>query len=247
MATERRGFMSNSLKNNASRPVLLLVHGAWFGAWCWDLVSQELLSRGWEGQTVDLPSVAQLGDSRGGLLEDAQVVRQRASEIDGPVVIVAHSYGGAVGSQAAAGLPNVRHLVYLCAFQLDIGESVMDVIGELPVWWNIEGGIATVRGPREVLFNDMPEDAARQAAARLKPTSTRGGTNVLTAAAWRTIPSTYIVTDKDKAAPPAAQERIAARANHVRHLPSGHLPQLSMPVALTDLIVEAAATTTAHP
>ncbi|MGA7812593.1 alpha/beta fold hydrolase [Caballeronia sp.] len=241
--TKGNRFMGMPVQANVSRPVLLLVHGGWLGAWSWDEVHQNLISRGWQTQTVDLPSVAELGSPRLGLLEDAYVVRQRINEIDGPVVVVAHSYGGAVITQAAANLPNVRHLVYICAFQLDIGESMLDIVGNRPAWWNIEGDIATVHDPRAVFFDDLPPDAAERAAARLKPFSVCVGNHSLTAAAWRTIPSTYIVTDRDKAAPPAGQEILAARATYVRHLPSGHLPLLSMPSALTDLIVEAAATT----
>jgi pimeloyl-ACP methyl ester carboxylesterase len=238
--TEGNRFMSMPLEANVSRPVLLLVHGGWLGAWSWDEVRQNLIGRGWQSQTVDLPSEAERGSPRLGLLEDACVVRQRITEIDSPAVVVGHSYGGAVITQAAANLPNVRHLVYICAFQLDIGESMLGIVGDWPAWWNIEGDIATVHDPRAVFFHDLPPDAAERAASRLQPFSVRVGNQSLTAAAWRTIPSTYIVTDRDKAAPPAGQELLATRATYVRHLPSGHLPLLSMPSALTDLIVEAA-------
>src|ERR1700744_442135 len=100
--TEGNRFMFMPLEANASRPVLLLVHGVWLGAWSWDGVRQNLTGRGWQTQTVDLPSMAERGSPRLGLLEDAYVVRQRINEINGPAVVVPHSYGGAGITQAAA-------------------------------------------------------------------------------------------------------------------------------------------------
>ncbi|MGE2816958.1 alpha/beta fold hydrolase [Mycobacterium heidelbergense] len=226
-----------------SRPVLLLVHGAFFGAWIWDELRLDLAARGWKTEAVDLPSTADRGRPRLGLFEDAEMVRQRLKEIGSPVVVVAHSYGGAVVTQAAADLPNVRHLVYVSAFQFDIGESVLGVVGEPPEWWNVEGDILTAHNPRTVFLDDVPQEAAERAIARLKPTSLCVTSQRLTAAAWHEIPSTHIVTDRDKAATPAALQFLAARATHVRHLPSGHVPLLSMPSALADLVVEAANTT----
>jgi pimeloyl-ACP methyl ester carboxylesterase len=241
--------MASRLPEGDSRPTLLLVHGAFFGAWSWDGVRAELAARDWPTQTVDLVSVAERGSRRLGLFDDAEVVRQRIKGIDGPVVVVAHSYGGAVVTQAAADLPNVRHLVYVCSFQLEIGESLLGLAGGLgtkPHWWNIDGEIMTPHDPLTVLVDDVPGDEAERAVARLRPLSFCATTQEVTAAAWHDIPSTYIVADLDKALPPEAQALLAARATYVRHLPSGHLPLLSMPAALTDLIVEAVSHTGGH-
>ncbi|ORW44679.1 hypothetical protein AWB89_16625 [Mycobacterium paraense] len=217
--------------------MLLLVHGAWLGAWSWEKVQPQLAARGWEVQTVDLPSVADLGGPRFGLHDDAAVVRKRIKEIGRPVIVVAHSYGGAVVSQAAAGLANVRHIIYICAFQLDIGESLIQLSGRL-WWWNVDGDTMTAHDAEEILFTNVPREDADRAIARMRPFSYVAVTEVLTAAAWHSVPSTYIVCDKDRAV--TDQNAIAARATHVRHLPADHMPLLSMPLALTDLIVEAA-------
>ena len=236
--------MSIPLEAADSRPVLLLVHGAFFGAWSWDAVRQDLLARGWQSQTVDLPSVADRGSARFGLFEDADVVRRRIEEIGAPVVVVAHSYGGAVVTQAAAEQPNVRHLIYVCGFQLDVGESLLSASGKAPDWWNVEGDILTVHDPRVVLLHDVAQDPALQAVARLKPFSLCATSQKVTVAGWHTISSTYFVADQDKALPPRAQDFLAKRATHVRHLPSGHVPLLSVPLALADLIVETVDATT---
>lgn len=236
--------MNTPLEPGNSRPTLLLVHGGFFGAWSWEEVELDLRARGWPAQTVDLPSVADEGNPRAGLFEDAEVVRQRIKDIGGAVVAVSHSYSGMVVTQAAAELTNVRHLVYVSAFPLDIGESLLGVLGREPEWLNIDGDIMTATDPHSILLADVPQDVADRAAERLKPTSLSTLTQALTACAWRTIPSTYIVTERDRAAPVEAQEFLATRATYVRRLPSAHTPMLSMPSALADLIVEAASTDT---
>jgi pimeloyl-ACP methyl ester carboxylesterase len=155
-------------------------------------------------------------------------------------VVVAHSYGCAVVTQAAAQPANVRHLIYVCGFQLDVEESLLGISGKEPDHWNVEGDILTVQDPRAVFLHDVPQEVALRAVARLKPFSVRAARQKLTVAAWQTISSTYIVADEDKALPPGVQEFLAKRASYVRHLPSGHVPLLSMPRALADLIEEAA-------
>jgi pimeloyl-ACP methyl ester carboxylesterase len=229
--------MTTPLPEQTSRPVLLLVHGAWLGAWSWEKVQPELSARGWQVQTVELPSVADVGGPRFGLHDDAAVVRERIKEIGRPVVVVAHSYGGAVVSQGAAGLANVRHIVYVCAFQLDVGESLIKLSGRV-WWWNVDGETMTTRNTREILFTNVPQEDSDRAIARMRPFSYVAVTEALTAAAWRTVPSTYIVCEQDRAV--TEQEVIAARATYQRRLPADHMPLLSMPLALTDLIVEAA-------
>src|SRR5690348_13899010 len=145
--------MNTTLSGDGAQPALLLVHGAWLGAWTWDKVRAELSARGWEVHTVDLPSVADVGGPRFGLHDDAAVVAQRIKDIARPVVVVAHSYGGTVATQAAAGLTNVRHILYVCAFPLDVGESLFALTGNLP-WWKIDGDTVTVLGADELFFRD---------------------------------------------------------------------------------------------
>src|ERR1044072_11228 len=80
--------------NGGDRPELLLVHGAFHGAWAWQQVQDRLSSMGWTARTVDLPSVAAIGEPRSGMHDDAAVIRQCIEAIDSPVVVVAHSYAG---------------------------------------------------------------------------------------------------------------------------------------------------------
>jgi len=115
------GFMST---DSNQRLTVLLVHGEWHGAWCWQAVEEKLIRNGLAVETVDLPSANPIGGQRSGLHDDARVVRSALDSIKGNVIAVAHSYGGVPLSEGAAGAPNAAHLIYLAAFQLDIGESL---------------------------------------------------------------------------------------------------------------------------
>lgn len=222
---------------SSDRATMLLVHGAWHGSWCWEQVGGLLAAEGREVRTVDLPSVAPVGEHRAGLHEDARAVRAAIDAIDGPVVVVAHSYGGEPVSEGAAGAPNVAHIVYLAAFQLDEGESLLGAIGGVaPSWWDIDGDLFTAATPREIFFNDVPDDLASAAISRLRPQSYSVASEQLTAAAWRNVASTYVICEKDNAIPVFAQEAMAQRASHVERLPSGHSPFLSCPTELARLL-----------
>ena len=225
-----------------SRPTILLVPGAWHGVWAWERTRRELVAQNWAVAALDLPSTADPDSGpRSGLHDDAEVVRRHVNQIEGPVVIVAHSYGGAVVSEAAARLPNVRYIVFVCAFLADIGESLQGLLaGHVPPFFGIDGDIIYLNGAREHFYHDVPAEVADRAVEQIKPVSRLAFTEPLTDAAWRTVPSTYVVCDLDASWPDGAQEFFANRATNIRHLPSSHSPQLSMPVALTKLIVEAA-------
>jgi hypothetical protein len=175
------------------------------------------------------------------MMADADVIRRRLVDIDEAVVVVAHSYAGVPASQGASGLLNVRRIVYLAAFQLDIGDSVLSAVGgQTPTWWQVNPPITTVRDPHDVFYNDMtPEDAA-WAAAQLKPHNYAAATERLTEAAWHTIPSTYVVCERDRCLMPAIQEAMATRAAEVRRLPTSHSPFLSQPSVTARLIGEIA-------
>jgi pimeloyl-ACP methyl ester carboxylesterase len=222
-----------------ARPVLLLVPGAWHGPWVWEKVQTELTARGWAVQTMDLPSNADRGGPRCDLYDDAAAVRQHIKGIEGPVVVVAHSYGATAVTEGADNLPNVRHLVYVCGFVLDVGESLLGLLGTEPDWWLVDGDIMTVDNPRAAFFHDVGREDADRAIARMKPFSRVAATQALTSAAWHSVSSTYIVCDHD-AKMGAGQYMLAKRATEIRHLPSSHSPMLSMPSELTSLIVEAA-------
>jgi len=227
----------------SERPAILLVHGAWHGSWCWDLVRPILEASGRQVHTVDLPTVHAAGKELLGLADDAATVREAIGAINGPVVVVAHSYGGAPTSVGAAGLDNVRHVVFIAAFALDAGESLLGAVGGVaPSWWNIEGDMVragTAEEPPETLFfGDVPAEQAAAAVERLESQPIRPFQDELSAAAWHVVPSTYIVTDLDAIFPAVAQEGLASRAGSaVVHLATSHSPFLSRPEATAEIIL----------
>src|SRR5437588_12900158 len=112
-------------------PTIVLVHGAWHGAWCWDRVVERLEARGREVVAIDLPGH---GDDPGPLTDlhgDADRVRSVLDRLDGDVLLVGHSYGGAVVTEAGTH-PAVRRLVYVAAFCLDDGESCAHALADDP-------------------------------------------------------------------------------------------------------------------
>ncbi|UGS37104.1 alpha/beta hydrolase [Capillimicrobium parvum] len=220
-------------------PTVLLVHGAWHGPWAWAEVASRLAAEGIGVRTVDLPSVGPDADSLGDLHDDADAVRATLAEIDGPVVLVAHSYGGAVASEGAAGAENVSHIVYLTAFMLDEGESLYGLVGgEPPDWWSFTDDHRALIAfrPEEIFYNDMDAGAAETAAAALQLQRFDAIAQELRAAAWRQTPSTYVICDQDNAIPVPAQEMLSQRAGTIHRLDAGHSPMLSQPDAVVEII-----------
>lgn len=224
----------------------MFVHGAWHGSWCWEPVRRILETGGIATAAVDNPSVAQIGSD---LHADADHLCDAIDAIDGPVVLVGHSYGGAVISDAGTH-PNVDQLVYLTAFALDEGESVMQnalVGGEdmrLAEALQFDGDAITVDAARtvEFFFHDCAPAVAADAVARLRPMSMAAMAGTSRAAAWRTKPVSYVVCTDDRAIPVALQRSCAARLDgEIVEMPTSHSPFLSRPEELARLLARHAA------
>ncbi len=217
---------------------VVLVHGAWHGAWCWDSVLPLLEGAGIDAVAVDLPMTS--------LADDSAVVSRAVAAIEGPVVLVGHSYGGAVITDAGTG-PNVGHLVYLCAFQVDTGEPLVRVFPELdlpptriPAALRVDDdGVATIDPDHAVatFYGTSPEALATAAIARLRPLRFKCFTDTVQHVAWRTVPSTFAVCALDEAIHPDLQRAMAARADHVVEWDSDHSPFLSRPETVADLLI----------
>ncbi len=222
---------------------VVLVHGAWHGAWCWERVVPLLDSAAVPLVVVDLPSVSH-GNAT--LHDDADYVRGALDSIEGESVLLGHSYGGAVIS--AAGVhPNVAHLVYLCAFALDVGESAQknsltggDDVGELGAAIVFGDGVLTVSPEHAVaaFYHDCEPEIATAAVERLRPQSLAALGGEVDAAAWRVKPATYVVCTDDRALPVALQRSNAARIGESVDWPTSHSPFLSRPELVADLLVE---------
>ena len=181
----------------------------------------------------------------GDMYADADAVRAVLDEEDEPVVLLGHSYGGMVITDAAAGQENVEHLVYLTSVMPERDEALSSFGGsELGAWMDPgEDGTMGVKAELapDAFMQDCDEEAIAEALKRLtrQPLAVFGQTP--RAVAWREKPSTYVVCAEDYATPPEAQREYAKRAGKVVELPTGHHPMLSRPDLLARVLAEAAA------
>jgi pimeloyl-ACP methyl ester carboxylesterase len=194
------------------------------------------------------------------LITDADAVASSLRAIDGPVVLVGHSYGGAVISEAAASSPNVRALVYVDAYAPEVGESASTLNGDgsvvltLPedqlfdtaAYPDAPDGAVDLRLKKDVFVNNFASDLPPEQATRLwaaqHPTSTAALKTANTVAAWKTLPSWAFISTGDQIITPAAKESMAQRAHaNVTMFQGGsHLTLISHPDAVA-AVIEAAA------
>ena len=244
------GGASADHRPNGPKPTIVLVHGGWAD------------SSGWNGQVATLqkrgyPVIAPANPLRG-LESDAAYIRSVLTTIEGPIVLVGHSYGGAVISNAAVGVDNVKALVYIAGFAPDAGESLGQLVSMnpgseigpatlIPRPYPLPGGgqgidlYITQEGFRTAFAGDVPRKLADQMQATQRPFSEEAFGSLSGEPAWKTIPSWYLVATKDKAIPPATQRFMAERAGAtVDEVRASHVPMISKPDATTRLIVDAA-------
>ncbi|HUB39962.1 MAG TPA: alpha/beta fold hydrolase [Streptosporangiaceae bacterium] len=221
---------------------IVLVHGAWHGPWCWDGVVAELRRLGLQATAVDLPF--------GGLDADAAAVRAAINTAGPGCVVVGHSYGGIVISEAAAGLPAVTRLIYLAAFLTEPDADTTALISEKLAGSIVvdERGITVdPAAAAEVFYGDADPDTAAAMAVRLRPMPMSAiepsGTDPsgdepaeARPPAWLTVPATYVVCTNDQAIPVEAQREMATRAEKVVEWPTSHTPFVTRPAEVAELI-----------
>lgn len=228
-------------------PAILLVHGSWHGSWFWDPVIPFLVEGGRRAETVELPTVHARTKADLGVADDAAHLRSAIEDIDGPVVVVAHSYGGIPANIAASGMNTVKHLVHLAAFVLDVEESLLGAVGGIPpAWLTVDGGLVSAGSPSataaSILYDGLDERIAEASAARLLPQSLKAFTDPVSAAAWHSVPSTYLLTERDRAIPRAAQEAMATRAGgSLLPIATGHSATYTHPDVIAAAVLAAGA------
>jgi pimeloyl-ACP methyl ester carboxylesterase len=247
------GPAPTTAERDHAKPTVVLVHGAWADSSSWSGVVRRLQR---DGYTVDVPP-----NPLRGLSSDADYLAGYLDTISGPIVLVGHSYGGAVITNAATGDPDVEALVYINAFAPDQGETVVQLATARP-GSAIGGDPATVfdtvpipGAPGDVdlyvkklvfpdaFANDLPAKTAAVLAAVQRPVAFSALVAPSGAPAWKTIPTWYLVGTADNVIPPAQQRFMAQRAHAATvELRASHLPMISRPAGVTRLIVNAAKT-----
>jgi pimeloyl-ACP methyl ester carboxylesterase len=212
---------------------VVLVHGAWHRASCWDKVVAGLGERGVSAVAVDLPFA--------GLMADAAAARAAILAAGEGAVVVGHSYGGVVISTAASGLGNVGHLVYLCALLLAEDDDLGALMTEHPMpllgYLREDEGRTSVdpAGAVEVFYADCTPADRAAAVAQLR-SMPMPAADVAVRPAWRDVPSTYVLCTEDAAIVPPLQRRMSRHAAQVVEWPTSHSPFFSQPHRLVDLL-----------
>ncbi|MCV7039301.1 alpha/beta hydrolase [Mycolicibacterium moriokaense] len=242
-----------SASPNAVKPTVVLVHGAWADASSWDGEVAALQKQGYDVRAIANPLE--------NLTTDSEYVANFLKSISGPIVLVGHSYGGSVITNAAAGIPNVKALVYVDAAAPDVGETNGSLSGSDSVLKHrpeseLFDKLPYPGAPPEAVDlylkkdiflhnfgNDLPTDEATRLWATQRAASTSAFETPSKAAAWKTIPSWYFISSGDQIITPTSEKAMAERPHsHVTIFDGGsHLTLISHPDAVTDVIEQAIA------
>ncbi len=220
---------------------IVLVHGAWADGSSWSKVIPLLEAKGLHVVAVQNPLTS--------LADDVAATERAIALADGPVILVGHSYGGAIITQAGNN-PKVVGLVFVAAFAPGDGESVATISQPYPpaplgaeLRPDAQGFLSiTPKGFAEDFAQDLPEKEQKVLLATQGPTNAAAFGATITTAAWKTKPSWFVIAGNDRAIPPELEKAEAARMKATSiTLPSSHLAMLSHPNEVAELIEQAAA------
>jgi pimeloyl-ACP methyl ester carboxylesterase len=229
-------------QNQAAAKNIVIVHGAFADGSGWESVYRILTKDGYNVTIVQNPLVS--------LAADVTATQNALANQNGPVVLVGHSYGGAVITQAGDD-PKVKSLVYVAAYVPDVGESVGDLLAQAdksvlapPIVIDGKKGIALVDRAKfpEAFAADVSRRKAEFMAASQAPLGLAAVGTKITIAAWKVKPSYYIVSSDDQMIPPIDERKFATKANAVQtfEFKASHAVFISQPDKVAKVIEEAA-------
>jgi pimeloyl-ACP methyl ester carboxylesterase len=237
---------SHDQVSSAVKPTIVLEHGAWADGSSWSGVVTRLQQ---DGYTVDVPPNPLRGPD-----SDSAYLASYLATVPGPIVLVGHSYGGFVTTNAATGDENVKALVYVDAYIPAQGDTLNSLTAQFPGSQITPAALNFVPSPGGVtdvyvkpsqfggiLANDLPASQVAELAATQRPIAATALTEPSGPPAWTSIPSWDVIGTADHAIPPAAQEFMAARAHAtVIKIDASHLSLISHPGEVANVIEEAA-------
>ena len=243
------GTLGNTAGAEDTKPTIVLVHGAFAESASWNGVLSRLITKGY-------PVVAVANPLRG-VKNDAAYVSTVIDNIPGPVVLVGHSYGGAVIANAVATKKNVKALVFVAAFAPDTGETAAELSARYPgstLGPTLAPPVPLPDGGKDLYIQqdrfraqfaaDVPDAEAKLMAATQRPITDAALNEASVTATWKTIPSWFIYGDGDLNIPPAAQAFMAKRAGSKETIAvagASHVVMVSHPDAVAKIIEHAAA------
>jgi len=224
---------------------VVLVHGSFHGAWCWDRVLPLLQGEGLTVEVPDLPTVGEDTEALGTFDDDVAAV-VAALDRTGPALVCAHSYGGLVAG--ALNHPNVRRIALLAALMADEEDdpgamlaSTVDPALLAAISFDNQG-VASPDPDRAgaCFYGDCDAATAAWARGLLLPQSAEPLSRRMPPPAWRRVPTTYLVCTKDRAILPERQREMAARCTDSREIATSHSPMLVAPALLAEIFAELA-------
>jgi len=240
MVVGAAGTVTSGAEGTGGLPSVVLVHGGFVDGSGWESVYRALKKAGYPVAIVQNPTVS--------LAEDVAVTRRVVAAQSGPVLLVGHSYGGAVITEAGND-PKVAGLVYIAAFAPDAGESVSSLIKDPPPG----APVPPIVGPQDGFLSldkdkfaasfaaDVPADRAAFLADAQVPWGVAALSGPISVPAWKTKPSWYLVATDDRMIPPPAQRQMSKRAGStVVEIKASHAVYESQPSAVASLIQQAA-------
>jgi len=237
--TNRKKIHMNS--SITTKPSIVLVHGAFADATGWQKVIPLLEKDGFTVTAVQNPLKS--------IADDVATTKRAIEAQKGDVVLVGHSYGGAIITGAGANNPKVKALVYVAAFAPDAGETIGALIGQFPptplgaALVPDSAGFLFIDRPKfhEIFAKDVPEGESAVMAATQKPVAGASFGETQAVAAWKTVPSWYVVSTQDHAINPDSERFMAKRMNaHTTEIDASHVSFISQAAKIVSIIEEAA-------
>ena len=225
---------------NSPVATVVLVHAAWADASSWNKVIPSVQRKGLEVVAAQIPLTS--------LSDDAATLRRFLKRVSGPVVLVGHSYGGAVITTAASGNPNVKALVFVAAMAPDEGETVGELLhraaphASAPALVPDEDGLLwmSAKGFADAVAHEGSAADALLMAATQKPIAIKCVQEQMTQPSWKEKPSWFLVAERDRMIAPETQRFMADRAgSHVLAMEVDHTPLATAPAGVVEIITEA--------